>query len=84
MKKTIVIGFIAALFMTLPAQAGESEYTAIKGGTIVPVTGDNIPQGILLIKDDRIEALGADVPIPEGARVIDAAGMFVYPGMIDA
>ena len=63
------------------AAAGD---VAITNATIVTVTGETIENGTLLIQDDRIAALGTDVDIPAGVEVIDARGLFVYPGMIDA
>ncbi|MDO4865409.1 MAG: amidohydrolase [Clostridia bacterium] len=38
----------------------------------------------LLIEDGRIAAIGANLPVPEGAEVIDASGLQVYPGMVEA
>src|SRR5262245_25077788 len=57
---------------------------AIKGGTVVTVTGATIQKGTVIIRNGLIEAVGADIPVPGDARVIDAAGMTVYPGLIDA
>ena len=59
-------------------------YVAITGGTVVPVSAPAIVGGTVLIKDGLIEAVGADVAIPEGARVIDATGKQVLPGFIEA
>ncbi|HEX5081162.1 MAG TPA: amidohydrolase family protein [Blastocatellia bacterium] len=57
---------------------------AIKGGTVVTVTGATIQKGTVIIRNGLIEAVGADIPIPGDVRVIDATGMTVYPGLIDA
>ena len=57
---------------------------AITNATIVPVVGERIARGTVLIQDGRIAAVGANVAVPADAQVIDATGMFVYPGMIDA
>jgi imidazolonepropionase-like amidohydrolase len=57
---------------------------AIRGATIVPVSRPTIENGTIVVRDGRIAALGEGVPIPPGAEVIDAAGLFVYPGMIDS
>src|SRR5688500_16964668 len=45
-----------------------------------------IDHAVIIIRGAKIEALGpaADVPIPEGARVIDARDKWVVPGLIDA
>lgn len=57
---------------------------ALVGATLHPVDAADIPSGILLIDGDKIAALGAQVEIPAGVRTIDASGLHVYPGLIDA
>ncbi|MEA5038727.1 MAG: amidohydrolase [Clostridiaceae bacterium] len=56
----------------------------IKGGTIVPVVGEKIENGIVVIEDGKITFVGKNAEIPEGAEVIDATGKWVTPGLIDA
>jgi imidazolonepropionase-like amidohydrolase len=59
--------------------------TAIVGGRIVPIDGDPIDGGTLLIEDGRISALGgAELPVPEDATIVDAVGKWVLPGFIEA
>ena len=67
----------------LYAQAVTGTYI-IRGGTVVPVVGAKIPNGSVVISGGRIQAVGANVQAPQGATVIDATGLFVYPGMIDS
>lgn len=56
---------------------------AIVGGTVLtPV--ERIEEGTVLIEDGKIKAVGRDLPIPKGAEVMDAAGKYVIPGLIDA
>lgn len=57
---------------------------AITGGTVHPVSGPDIPGGTVLIADGKIQAVGAGIAIPAEAVRIDARGLHVYPGMIDA
>ncbi|HJT18561.1 MAG TPA: amidohydrolase family protein [Thermoanaerobaculia bacterium] len=57
---------------------------AIVGGTVHPVSGPDIPNGIVIIRDGLIEAAGANVAIPPDAMTIDVKGGHVYPGLIDA
>ena len=68
----------------MPASTPPARPIAITNATIVPVVGDRIPHGTVVIQDGRIAAVGASVPVPADAQVIDANGLFVYPGMIDA
>lgn len=60
-----------------------SRTIAIRGGTILTATRGTIANGTIVLRDGRIAAVGADVAIPPGAEVIDAAGRFVSPGIID-
>jgi imidazolonepropionase-like amidohydrolase len=58
---------------------------AITGGRVVPVEGDPIDGGTVLVVDGRIAAVGGpDLKPPSGADVIDAAGRWVLPGLVDA
>jgi imidazolonepropionase-like amidohydrolase len=66
------------------AGAVQAETLAIRGGTILTVTQGTLSNGTILIRDGKIAAVGTNVSIPSGATVIDAAGQFVMPGIIDA
>jgi imidazolonepropionase-like amidohydrolase len=57
---------------------------AITNARIVTVSGPVIERGTVVIRGNRIEAVGARVSVPSGARVVDATGSTIYPGMIDA
>jgi imidazolonepropionase-like amidohydrolase len=56
---------------------------AIINARIVPVTAAVIEQGTIVIRGNRIEALGANVQAPQGATIVDAKGGHVYPGFIN-
>ena len=61
----------------------------ITGGTVIDATGAEPVPADVLVHGDRIEAVGDDarrdrVPVGEALEVIDAAGAYVMPGMIDA
>src|SRR5947207_5192471 len=68
---------------TIPAPL-QAKPIAIKGATIHPVSGPDIPSGTIVFDNGKITALGADAAIPSGAEVIDGAGKHVYPGLINA
>jgi len=55
----------------------------VKNATIIPVTGPTISNGSILIRNGKIAAMGSDVPATPGVTVIDAAGRFVMPGIVD-
>ncbi|RJP34310.1 MAG: amidohydrolase [Phycisphaerales bacterium] len=57
---------------------------AVTHATIHTISGPVIPNGTVVVIDDRIHEVGADVAVPPGAGVIDGAGLHVYPGIIDA
>ncbi|MGA4996215.1 amidohydrolase [Nonomuraea bangladeshensis] len=57
---------------------------AITSGYVVPVDGDPIDGGTVLITNGKIAEVGADVRIPEDATIVDAAGAWVLPGFVEA
>ena len=71
----------AQVRMTVPPQ---SEPVALTGATIHTVTSGVIENGTILLENGLITAVGTDVDIPAGARVVDATGKHIYPGLIDA
>lgn len=68
---------------TPPGSPSTDEVLAIINARIVPVTKPTIEKGTIVIRGNKIVALGADVPVPAGAKVIDAGGGSVYPGFIE-
>jgi imidazolonepropionase-like amidohydrolase len=69
-----------------PTQAAAPATIALKGGKLLTITHGVVENGVLVIENGRIAAVGpaASTPIPKNARVIDATGMTVYPGLIDS
>ena len=55
----------------------------IRNATIMTATGQEIPNGSILLKDGRIIAVGAKVDAPTDAVVVDGTGKYVTPGLID-
>jgi imidazolonepropionase-like amidohydrolase len=68
---------------TMPAPP-QAKPIAIKGATIHPVSGPEIPAGTIVFENGKITAIGADAAVPAGAEVIDGNGKHVYPGLINA
>lgn len=64
------------------AQTSVTSYV-IQNARIVTVTGSVIEKGSVAVADGKITGVGESVTAPPGARVIDASGLSVYPGMID-
>jgi imidazolonepropionase-like amidohydrolase len=67
--------------MTVPPQ---SEPVAIQGATIHTVTNGVVENGTILFNDGVITAIGTDIEIPAGTRIVDGTGKHIYPGLIDA
>lgn len=86
-RRNIIPACIFIIFVVFSTSAfngiEDPEYIAIQGATIIPVVGEDIPNGTILIKGALIEAVGKDITIPPGAKVIDAGGLYAYPGLID-
>jgi imidazolonepropionase-like amidohydrolase len=75
---------IAIALFAVSAGAQE-RVIAIRNATILTITNGRIDNGTLVIRGSRIAAVGPNgsVSVPPGAQVIDAAGKFVMPGIID-
>ena len=74
--------FLAAVAF---AQSDKSETIALKGGKLLTVSHGVIENGVIVMQNGRITAVGgANTAIPKNAKVIDATGMTVYPGLIDS
>ena len=56
---------------------------AITNGKVVTVTDKTYEKGTVLIEDGKIKAVGERIEFPHDAQVIDAAGCWVMPGLID-
>ncbi len=93
-----ILCFVAAPVGAQPARAGAprasdpypSTYqplpgrtTIIRNATILTAAGPAIARGSVLLQNGRIAAVGQDVSAPADAVVIDAAGRWVTPGIID-
>ena len=72
------------VFNPLKAQRSGVDTYAITNARIVTVSGPVIERGTVVIRNGLIAAAGANVSAPPDARVIDGAGLTVYPGLIDS
>jgi imidazolonepropionase-like amidohydrolase len=82
-RALLIAGFAFALLAPSSVPAQTSNSLLIQNATILTVTQGTIEHGSILIRDGKIAAVGADVQAPTGATVIDAAGQFIIPGIID-
>jgi len=77
--KIALTGAIDAPAGTPPPPRAITHVTLIDGRGGAPVANANI-----VIRDGKIDCAGANCPVPEGVDVVDAKGLFVTPGLIDA
>lgn len=58
--------------------------TAFRGARIIPVEGDVIDNGVLVVRNGKVVSVGpASTALPSGATVIDASGKTILPGLVD-
>ncbi|HKO60774.1 MAG TPA: amidohydrolase family protein [Pyrinomonadaceae bacterium] len=80
----VILAFAVFISSFAEAQRSAIETYAITNARIVTVSGPIIERGTIVIRDGLIAAVGPNVTVPADARVIDGAGMTVYPGLIDS
>jgi hypothetical protein len=81
----IALSFVSILFVPLAgAQRSAIDTYAITNARIVTVSGPTIERGTVVVRNGLIAAVGANVNAPSDARIIDGAGLSVYPGLIDS
>lgn len=71
--------FSQANVLPAPAQKG---VMYVKNATIHVGNGKVIENGVIQVRDGKIEKVGADITVPADATVVDAKGQQVYPGLI--
>ncbi|MEJ2679327.1 MAG: amidohydrolase family protein [Gemmatimonadota bacterium] len=94
--RVIATAALAAALLLVPApravgptaafgpHAASAQTVVITNARVYPVSGPVIEHGSVLIRDGRIAAVGADVQVPQGARLIDGTGKVVTPGLLDS
>jgi imidazolonepropionase-like amidohydrolase len=84
MKRLIIT---ALVFLTVVpagyAQRQASSETLIRNATVLTITHGTLPNTDVLLRNGKIAAIGKNLTASPNARVIDATGKFVMPGIID-
>ncbi|MEO5980087.1 MAG: amidohydrolase family protein [Chryseolinea sp.] len=80
---TAILLAVACLQVKAQSPKGKKGTFALTNASIQTVTKGVIQQGTVIIADGKITAVGTGITIPSGAEVIDCAGKWIYPGMID-
>jgi imidazolonepropionase-like amidohydrolase len=75
----------AAVLFVLCGSVCHAQVTAIKAGKLVdPDSGTTAINQVIIIEGTKIKSVGAGLPIPAGANVIDLSRFTVLPGLFDA
>lgn len=85
MPHRLMVPLLALLLFGLPP-AAMAEVTAFSGARILPVTGAEIVDGVLVIEQGRIRAVGkrGELRVPRGARVVELdSEQVIMPGIVD-
>lgn len=91
MKNNTLLGIRAAVLFAAvctagPYASGQSQAPtsyALTHAKIFTLAGPPIEDGTLVIRDGKIAAVGFNIEVPQGAQVIDAKGLQIYPGLFD-
>ena len=84
MRRTTTVAVVAAIVLCAAPLVAQERAIAIRGGTVLPISGPAIPNGTVVMRGGRIVAVGATVAVPAGAEIVDASGKYVMPGVVDA
>jgi hypothetical protein len=79
--KHVIPVLLAAASLTYAQAPGP---VALRGARVVTVSGPVLEKGTVLLRNGLIEAVGENVDVPKDAWIIEAQGVTVYPGLIDA
>ncbi len=87
-RLVLVLVFVAVSLAQTARNAGNTAPSTVvlRGGKLLTITHGVIENGVLVIQNGKIAAVGAagSISIPPDAKVIDVTGMTVYPGLIDS
>src|ERR1043165_6781325 len=82
--RTRPLVLLASLVAAAPGRlCAQATPVAFQNAHIIPVVGAEIARGTVVIQNGKIIAVGANVPTPAGAQVVDATGKVIMPGIVD-
>jgi len=86
--RAILLGaaLVAGAAVVVGTTGAAKKATVIRGGRVVPVSGPAIEDGAVLVEDGKITAVGraGELATPQGAEVVDAAGGWILPGLVES
>jgi imidazolonepropionase-like amidohydrolase len=77
-----LLAFAILVMLNNPPLSAAESVTAIQGGDLYTITDGIIKNGTILIEEGKISGIGQNIEIPKDAKVIDARGKVVMPGLI--
>jgi imidazolonepropionase-like amidohydrolase len=82
--KTVLKLWALLFLITLNVQAQDRPHV-FEGAEIIPITGEPITDGVLIVQDGKIQAVGetGSVSIPSNAERFDVSGKVIMPGLVD-
>ncbi|MBU4254635.1 MAG: amidohydrolase family protein [Acidobacteria bacterium] len=85
----VLLAFSASLLLPAGGSVkgkldGDSRIIVIKAAHVLPMNGPEIQNGMVIVRDGKILAVGRDLNVPDGAEIIDGGGGWLLPGMIEA
>ncbi len=85
MKRLYQMSLILLMVLVSTELQAQEQAHVFEGAQIIPITGDPIDNGVLVVQDGTIVAVGEadDVRIPRNAVRIDATGKVIMPGLVD-
>jgi imidazolonepropionase-like amidohydrolase len=75
---------LLSLLVAAAFAAATGQTVALVGGTLHPVSGPDVANGTIVLRDGKIAAMGAGIEVPAGAQVVDVKGRHVYPSLFPA
>jgi imidazolonepropionase-like amidohydrolase len=85
MKRLLALSFLMLVVLGTTQLQAQEQAHVFEGAQIIPITGDVIENGVLVVRDGSIVAVGeaGDVRVPRNAVRIDATGKVIMPGLVD-
>ena len=72
MPRTFLVSILASFLVIAAPLTAQERAIAIRGGTVLPVSGPAIPNGTVVIRGGKIVAIGANVTVRHGVTIADA------------
>jgi imidazolonepropionase-like amidohydrolase len=85
MKRLLLVPFLILVVLGTTQLQAQEQAHVFEGAHIIPITGEPIENGVLVVENGSIVAVGeaGDVRIPRNAVRIDATGKVIMPGLVD-